>query len=66
MSFCDPLLRRKDSVSLAKVLLTLREQCLNPEFPRDQLKDYHSIKFFVFLRGPTTWRVMSRNVWNDV
>ena len=66
MSFFDPLLRRKDAVSLAKVLLTLTDPCSNPEFPQEQLKDYHSIKIFVFLRGPTIWRVMSRNESNDV
>ena len=27
---------------------------------------YHSRKICVFLRGPTTWRVMKRNVWNDI
>ena len=66
MSFRHPLLRKKDAVSFAKVLLTLTEPCLNPEFPQEQLKDYHSIKIFVFLRGPTTWRVTPRNVWNYV
>ena len=23
-------------------------------------------EIFVFLRGPVTWKVMSRNVWNDI
>ena len=27
---------------------------------------YHTRKIFVFLRGPTIWRVMPRNVWNDI
>ena len=28
-------------------------------------KNYHIRKIFVFLRGPTTWKAMPRNVWND-
>ena len=40
--------------------------CLNPEFPPEQLKNYHARKIFEPLRGPTIWRVMQRNVWNDI
>ena len=29
-------------------------------------ENYHAPRIFVFLRGPTTWRVMPRNVWNDI
>ena len=29
-------------------------------------ENYHARKILVFLRGPTTWRVMPRNVWNDI
>ena len=29
-------------------------------------KNYHSLKIFVSLRGLATWRVMPRNVWNDI
>ena len=29
-------------------------------------ENYHTRKIFVFLRGPTIWRVMPRNVWNDI
>ena len=28
-------------------------------------KNYHARKICVFLRGPMTWKVMPRNVWND-
>ena len=42
------------------------EPCLNHEFPRSELKNYHTRKIFVFLRGPTIWRVMPRYVWNDI
>ena len=30
-----------------------------------ELKNYHTRKIFVFLRGPAMWMVMPRNVWND-
>ena len=52
----------KDNVKQAKILLTITEPCLNPEFPREQLKNYHARKLSVSLRGPTIWRVMPRNV----
>ena len=29
-------------------------------------RKYHSLKIFVFLRGPTTWLVMPRNEVNDI
>ena len=29
-------------------------------------KTYHARKIFVFLRGPTIWRVMQRSVWSDI
>ena len=31
-----------------------------------ELKNYHTRKIFVFLRGLTIWKVMPRNVWNDI
>ena len=31
-----------------------------------EMKKYHARKIFVFLRGPTIWKVMSRNEWNDI
>ena len=46
--------------------MTVTEPCLNPEFPQEQLKNYHARKICVFLRGHMTWRVMPRNVWNDI
>ena len=56
----------KDNVKEAKILLTITEPCLNHEFPRWELKNYHVRKICVFLRGPTIWKVMPRNVWNDI
>ena len=53
----------KDNVKLAKILLTIPEPCLNHEFPREQLKNYHARKICVFLRGPSTWKVMPRMNW---
>ena len=33
---------------------------LNLEFPRGELNYYHTRKIFVFLRGPTIWKVYSK------
>ena len=55
-----------DNAKWAKILWTITEPCLNPEFPQEQLKNYHSLKIFVFLRGLMTWLVMQRSVWNDI
>ena len=49
-----------------RILLTITEPCSNPEIPQEQLKNYHVRKIFESLRGPTIWRVMPRNVWNDI
>ena len=49
-----------------KILLTITEPCLNPEFLQEQLKNYHAQKTCVFLRGHMTWKAMPRNVWNDI
>ena len=43
-----------------------RTMFLNHEFPKEQLKNYIAREICVFLRGPTIWRVMPRNVWNDI
>ena len=56
----------KDNAKQAKILLTITEPCLNPDFPQEQLTNYHARKIYVYLRGPMTWKVMPRNVWNDV
>ena len=42
----------------------LQGHVLNHEFPRLELKNYHTRKIFVFLRGLMIWKVMPRNVWN--
>ena len=49
-----------------KILWTITEPCSNREFPREEQRNYHSLKIFVFLRGPMTWLVMQRNVWSDI
>ena len=51
---------------ISRILFTITEPCLNPEFPQEQLKNYHARNIFVFLRGTTIWKVMPRNVWNDI
>ena len=38
---------------------------MNPESQQAQLKNYHAREICVFLRGPTIWKVMPRNVWSD-
>ena len=35
-----------DNVKKAKILLTITEPCLNPDFPQEQLKNYHARKMF--------------------
>ena len=49
-----------------KILLTIKEPCLNPEFPPEQPKNYHARKICVSLRGLLIWRVMPRNVWKYI
>ena len=56
----------KDTVKQVKILLTITEPCLNPDFPQVQLKNYHARKICVSLHGPSVWKVMPRNVWNDI
>ena len=56
----------QENAKRARILWTVTEICLNPEFPQEQLKNYHDRKIFVFLRGPTIWSVMPRSVWNDI
>ena len=56
----------KGNVKQARILLTITEPCLNPEFPQEQLKNYHARKIFESLRGPTICKVMPRKVWHDI
>ena len=44
------------------MLWTISEPCLNHEFLRCELENYHSRKICVSLRGPMTWRVMLSSV----
>ena len=46
--------------------LTITEPCLNPEFLQEQLRNDSARKICVFLHGLMTWKVMPRNVWNDI
>ena len=50
----------------AKILWTMTEPCSNREFPRWELKNFHSLRIFVFHQGLMIWLVMQRNVWNDI
>ena len=56
----------KDKVKQAKILLTITEPCLNPEFLQEQLRNFHARKIWVSLRGLVTWKVMPRNGWKDI
>ena len=47
-------------------LLNSTKRCLNPEFPQEQLKNYHTRKIFLFLHGPTIWKDMLKNAWNYI
>ena len=51
---------------ISKILWTITEPCSNREFPREEQKNCHSLKIFVFLQGLMTWLVMQRSVWNDI
>ena len=53
-------------VQKVKILWTVTEPCLNREFPRRELKNFHIPRFFVFRQGLMTWKVMRRNVWSDI
>ena len=44
----------------------LQNQCLNRQFPREELKSFHTLRIFVFLRGLMIWKVMQRNVRSDI
>ena len=55
----------KDNVKQVKILLTITGPCSNPEFRKElRKKKLRARKNWAFLRGPTIWKVMSRNVWN--
>ena len=56
----------KDNVKLAKILLTITEPFLNHDFPREELNNFHTPRIFVFLRCLTIWKVMLRNLLNDI
>ena len=58
--------REMGSQGLPPTLWTITETCSNREFPRVEQRNYHSLKIFIFLHGLMIWRVMQRNVWNDI
>ena len=51
-----------DIAKHANILLTLTEPRSDPKSPQEQRINYHARKLRIFLRGPTTWEVMSRSV----
>ena len=56
----------KHHVKKAIILWTPTEPCFNREFPWEELKNFHTPRIFEFLRGPSIWKVMPRNVWKDI
>ena len=55
----------KDNVKKAKISWTITEPFSNREFSREEQKNCHLFKIFVFLHDLMTWLVMHRSVWND-
>ena len=51
---------------ISKDIVDKYRTMLNREFQQEQLKKFHTRKIIVFLRGPTRWKVITRNVWNDI
>ena len=56
----------KDNVKEAKILWTSAEPCLNREFPRAELKNFHNLRIFTSLHGLMIWLVMQRNACEDI
>ena len=56
----------EDIAKHANMLLKITEPCSNPEFPQQERQNYQARKIFVFLRGPTIWKVVPKSVWNDI
>ena len=57
-----------ENVKQAKILWTITEICLIPKSLQEPLKSYLTLRNLAqtFLHGPMIWKVMQRNVWNDV
>ena len=51
---------------ISKDIVTITEPRSNREFPREEQRNCHSLKTFVFLHGLLTRKVKQRNVWSDV
>ena len=51
---------------ISKDIVDNYRPCLNREFPRRELKNFHTLIIFVFLHGLMIWKVMRRNVWSDI
>ena len=51
---------------ISKDIVDNYRTCLNPECLQVQLKNFHARKIWVSLLGLMIWKVMPRNVWNDI
>ena len=60
--------KQYDSTTLQSIYSMHRWPSLQrgKNWKRENWKNYHTRKIFVFLRGPRIWKVMPRNVWNDI
>ena len=49
----------KDIVDSYRAMFASRILC-------GEMKSFRTLRIFAFLRGTMTWKVMPRNVWNDI
>ena len=63
---CIPGMYSKTMWNKQRYCWQLQNHVWIQNFRRNNWTNYHARKFCVFLRGPTTWKVMPRHVWNDI
>ena len=56
----------EDNVKLKKHVVDNYRTMFETRFFAGATEKYHARKICVFLRGPTIWKDMPRNVWNDI
>ena len=63
---CIPAVHSKTMWNKQRYGWQLQNNVCIQNFHRSNWKNYHAQEICVSLRGPTIWRVMPRNVWNDI
>ena len=63
---CIPGMYSKTTWNKQRYCGQLQNHVRFANFRGEEQKNYHARKIWVFLRGPMTWKVMTRNVWNDI